>query len=135
MPTIRIPNGNITVEIELTNTQAQDILNELTQVAGANEGDVLTKDVNGNAVFVAPQGGGGGSNSASFSGSFVNADLVDGELIIIHDLGQDIVHLTMKDNNGKRVNPDVEFVDIDTVKVYMSPFENIIGTWKFLVTK
>ena len=134
MPTIRIPNGNITVEIELTNTQAQDILNELTQVAGANEGDVLTKDVNGNVVFVAPQGG-GGSNSASFSGSFVDADLVDGEFIISHGLGLDIVHLTMKDNNGRRVNPDVEFVDVNAVRVYMSAFENIIGTWGFLVTK
>jgi hypothetical protein len=134
MPTIRIPNGNITVEIELTNAEAQEILNELTQVAGADVGDVVAKDINGNAVFAAPQGG-GESNSASFSGSFVNADLVNGELIITHGLNQSIVHLTMKDNNGKRVNPDVEFVDANTVKVYMSPFENLIGTWEFLVTK
>jgi hypothetical protein len=133
MPKIKIPNGNITTEIELTNSETQDILDQVTQVSGANEGDVLTKDANGHAVFVAPQGG--GSSSASFSGSFDNDDLVNGELIITHGLNQSIVHLTMKDNNGKRVNPDVEFVDANTVKVYMSPFENIIGTWEFLVTK
>lgn len=134
MPTIRIPNGNITVEIELTNAQAQEMLNELTQVADAVEGDVLTKDADGNVTFQAPTGGGG--TGASYVQSFVAADLVAGVLTVEHNLDQKYVQISVYNNSDKKIEPSFAIpIDANSCSIDITPYGTITGTWHIVVTK
>jgi hypothetical protein len=111
----------------------QSVINDLTGVASADVGDVLTKDANGNAIWSAPQGG---SSSASFGESFDNDDLVNGILEVEHNLNQSIVHCTLQNNLGRAFRPDfVEIVDNNTIRIYMVSLGTITGTYKFLITK
>ena len=136
MPTIEIPLGSISVEIDFSDAQAQTILNQLANAAGASEGEVLTKDANGNVVFAAPQGGGEGSNSASYSGNFTNSSLVSGVLTINHNLNHKYVHITIFDNNDKIIHPDFAVaVDANNCVIHLGSFGNLTGTWNFIITQ
>ena len=72
-----------------------------------------------------------------YSTTFSNTSLSNGILVITHNLGaiNQITTVTIKDDTSRAIEPDdIEYVDENTLKVYLNSAVPITGTWTILVT-
>lgn len=74
------------------------------------------------------------SITAAFRQAFVNADLTAGVLTVTHNLGQLTQQVSVSDENGEVIGPDVvTFVDVNSLTIDLSTFGVIAGTWNVVV--
>lgn len=73
--------------------------------------------------------------TATYSTSFVDGDLSTGVLTVTHNLSFDYPVVVVYNNSNKQVDPDdIEYVDSNSVKVDLSSFGTLSGTWYVRVT-
>lgn len=66
--------------------------------------------------------------------SFVNADVSGGEIIIAHNLGEQIVIVQVSDNTNTLLTPDqVILMSTTQVKLVLSSFIPLTGSWNVIV--
>lgn len=79
-----------------------------------------------------------GLNTVSiYRQSFVDGDLVSGQIDITHNLGERYVHVTLYDGNGARVPTEqlnVMSISDTTFTMNLSSLGTIEGTWNVVVT-
>ncbi len=74
---------------------------------------------------------------AGYTTTFVDVDLTSGLIIFNHNLiaENQIVHLTIKDNNGDHVVPDnVRDLDANNTRVDLGMSQPLTGTWTVIIT-
>ena len=102
--------------------------NEFYKFGGAS----WTKYI-GQVGATGPTGATGPSGSA-YTTSFVNGDLVSGILTVTHSLTITYPIPIIYDNNDKEIQPDeIEYIDTNTIKVDLSSYGSITGTWNVRV--
>lgn len=87
-----------------------------------------------------PGGGGGGGAAAVFRLAFTDADLVAGQLTVLHGLGADFNTLDIYDNNALRlgdadqvanIDPNTLSVDFSTIQAALGGV--IPGVWNIVI--
>jgi hypothetical protein len=82
--------------------------------------------------FYTPSGGGG--SVASYSRTFVNADLSTGQIGIAHALGIKLVVCQVYDNTDRMIIPDAILLnDINSLTIDLTSFAPLTGTWSVKV--
>jgi len=74
---------------------------------------------------------------AGYTTTFVDADVVSGFITFNHNLiaENQIVHLTIKDNNSDHVVPDnVRDLDANNTRVDLGMSQPLTGTWAVIIT-
>lgn len=71
-----------------------------------------------------------GVMGSSFTLEFTQANLADGILTVIHNLGTKYVSVVSSDNTDNMVFPGIEFVNTSTVRVDFGVFSPITGIWR-----
>ena len=83
-----------------------------------------------NALEFTTSGGGGGGSTASYTQTFVEADLTTSQIIISHNLGIREVLCQVYDNSFKLVFPDEITLNSTTaLTLDLTSFGTIAGTW------
>jgi hypothetical protein len=74
------------------------------------------------------------ANSYQYTTTFTNDDLVDGRLVVSHNLRKQVVSVTLADETYNEVLPDnIIFVDDANLYLYVNTDTPIVGTWTVCV--
>jgi len=84
--------------------------------------------------YVANMRGSEVTGTTSWYQSFTNSDLTAGVLTVTHNLGHEFLVPTLWNNNKKKANPDdFELVDSNSMKVNLTSYGTITGTWTIVL--
>lgn len=74
------------------------------------------------------------AGTSGFNDTFVDGDLTAGVLTVTHNLGQQLVHVTVADNNDNQIIPDdITFDTVNQCSVDLTSFGTLTGTWSISV--
>lgn len=78
----------------------------------------------------------GDFSTGNFNLSFVYSDLSSGVLNVYHSLGQQYNHITVYDNNNKKINPDfIVATDTNNCAIHLGSFGEFTGTYHLIISK